>query len=141
MTVIIRYGLIIPNKKTGGSLLKTNALASVKQKPMAKPCIFYEEDDDASDEESNVFRNEKKHIASTNTSANRIKKETQLEIEKALSVDPNVFEYDEIYDKLEEQKAKVNPKLKNQNESKEVGVFFSYILLFVFISIEQTLFS
>ena len=100
-------------------------MTSTKQaKTLIKPCIFDEDEDDEDDETNgkSIFQNEKKHIASTNTSANRIKKETQLEIEKALSVDPNVFEYDEIYDKMEEQKALLNPKLKNQNDSKEVKV-------------------
>ena len=100
--------------------LKSTALAT-KPKTLAKPCIFYDEDDDdESDNQKSIFQNEKKHIASTNTSANRIKKETQLEIEKALTVDPNVFEYDAIYDQMEEQKAKLNPKLKNQTDNKEV---------------------
>ncbi len=112
--------MIIPNKATlGGTQLKSKLNASANSKTLVKPCIFYDDEDD-DDEEKTPFKNEKKHIAATNTSANRIKKETQLEIEKALSVDPNVFEYDEIYDKLEEEKAKMNPKLKNKNESKEV---------------------
>ena len=117
--------MILPNKSAPGSQFNklTKPLQSnAAKKTLVKPCIFYDDDDgdDDDEEEKNPFRNEKKHIATTNTSANRIKKETQLEIEKALSVDPSVFEYDEIYDKLEEEKAKLNPKLKSQNESKEV---------------------
>ncbi len=117
--------MILPNKSALGSQFNklTKPLQSnAAKKTLVKPCIFYDDDDgdDDDEEEKNPFRNEKKHIATTNTSANRIKKETQLEIEKALSVDPSVFEYDEIYDKLEEEKAKLNPKLKSQNESKEV---------------------
>ena len=53
-----------------------------------------------------------------NTNETRINKESQINIEKALEEDPNVFEYDSIYDKLEEEKKKSDPKAKNQ--SKEV---------------------
>ncbi len=55
-----------------------------------------------------------------NTNETRLKKQTQINIEKALEEDPNVFEYDEIYDKLEEEKKKSDPKSKNQ--SKEVSL-------------------
>jgi coiled-coil domain-containing protein 55 len=50
-----------------------------------------------------------------------MKKQTQIEIEKAISEDPNVYEYDSIYDKLEADKIKLDPKLKQREESKEVG--------------------
>lgn len=115
-TLFFRYGLIIPGK-TSGTQIKPIS----KPKPAVKGCFF---DDDDDDEDEQPFASgsktsqEKKSIAQVNTSANQIKKQTQLEIEKALNEDPNVFEYDNIYDKLEEQKAKLNPK-KNQTESKE----------------------
>ena len=83
---------------------------------MVKPCIF---DSDEELEREEVF-NEKKHIAQANTNATRLKKETQIEIEKALSQDPSVFEYDEVYEEMETQKAKIDPKA-NQSQSREVG--------------------
>ena len=108
---------------------------SALKKPLVKPCIFDEdEDDDDDDNESskNSKFNEKKSIAQTNTNATRLRKETQIEIEKALSEDPNVFEYDEIYDKMESQKAKLDPKQKNQADSKEVNKYnFYYFVMFL----------
>jgi hypothetical protein len=61
--------------------------------------------------------------------SNRLKKQTQIELEKAISEDANIFEYDSIYDKLESEKVKMNPKLKN--ESKEVR------FLLIFLAIEN----
>lgn len=52
------------------------------------------------------------------STSNRLKKQTQIEIEKAIKEDATVFEYDTVYDELEKQKQKIDPKLKNQ--SKEV---------------------
>lgn len=37
-------------------------------------------------------------------------------IEKALNEDSNIFEYDEIYDKLEEEKGKSDPKKKDKSK-------------------------
>jgi len=50
---------------------------------------------------------------------NRIIKKTQIDIEKALNEDPNIFEYDSIYEKVEEEKMKLDPKAHKQAESKE----------------------
>ncbi len=106
--------MIIPGKSSVSQIKPIS-----KPKPTVKGCFF---DDDDEEEDDNVAASksskEKKSIAQVNTSANQIKKQTQLEIEKALSQDPNVFEYDNVYDEMETQKAKLNPK-KNQNESKE----------------------
>lgn len=86
-----------------------------------KPCIFDDDDDDDDDNDESSNKNSKtdikKPIVSLTTS-NRLKKQTQIELEKAITEDANIFEYDSIYDKLESEKVKMNPKLKNQ--SKEV---------------------
>lgn len=103
-----RYGLILAPKANSGSSLAKPAV----KKPVVKPCIFDDEDDNDDDNAANV---------QVNTNVNRLRKETQLELEKALIQDPKVFEYDEIYDELEAQKAKQDPKNKTQNQSKEVS--------------------
>ena len=90
-------------------------------KSTVKPCIFDDDDDDDDDNDESSDKNSKtdikKPIVSLTTS-NRLKKQTQIELEKAITEDANIFEYDSIYDKLESEKVKMNPKLKN--ESKEV---------------------
>lgn len=56
------------------------------------------------------------------TGSSLLKKQTQIEIEKALKEDPSVFEYDEVYDQMKEQKEKINPKVKEtSNEPKYIA--------------------
>ena len=89
-------------------------------KKTVKPCIFDEDDDE---EEADSKPTDTKFTPfNSKTSANRLKKQTQIEIEKALNEDPNVFEYDNVYDEMEKVKNKIDPKLK-KNESKEVNYF------------------
>ena len=85
-------------------------------KPAAKPCIFDDDEEEFNEQDSKEVA--KKPSLSLNS--NKIKKQTQIDIEKALGEDPNIFEYDNIYDKLEQEKSKLDPKLKTKNESKEV---------------------
>lgn len=109
-----KYGLIIPNK--AGS--KPNSIP----KKAVKPCIFDEdEDDDISHEKSTTKTMDTKFTPfNSKTSTSRLKKQTQIAIEKALSEDPNVFEYDNVYDEMEKEKGKIDPKQKEKNQSKEV---------------------
>lgn len=39
-------------------------------------------------------------------------------MEKALQEDPSVFEYDAVYDEMENKKRKSDPRLKSQEEKK-----------------------
>lgn len=48
----------------------------------------------------------------------KVKKQTQLEIDKALNDDPNVYEYDNIYDEIHTEKLKTDVRLKNQADKK-----------------------
>lgn len=110
-----KYGLQIRSNPTKQTIKTTSSVFSAKT--TVKPCIF-DDDDDADDdkEERNSKKDSKKPLVSMVTS-NRLKKQTQIELEKAISEDANIFEYDSIYDKLESEKVKMNPKLNN--ESKE----------------------
>jgi coiled-coil domain-containing protein 55 len=121
----LRYGLILSNNKTAASSSTLSKPITAKKTPLVKPCIFDDEEDLVESDDDDTLTNKASKKAPsltssfTNTNSNRIKKETQIEIEKALKENPNVFEYDEIYDELEAQKAKLDPKSKNQNETKE----------------------
>lgn len=99
--------------------------AAARQKPTVKPCIFGD-DDDLDEDESDAKSSSKKPASyQVNTGSNLLKKQTQIEIEKALKEDPTAFEYDEVYDKLEEQKNKVDPKAaaakEKSNEPKYIA--------------------
>ena len=125
---IFRYGLIF-NKTVTASKPKPMDTAVARQKPVAKPCIFgdeEEDDDDDLDDEGDKKKTTKKPTSlQVNTGSNLLKKQTQIEIEKALHQDPTAFEYDEIYDKLEEQKNKIDPKAaaakEKSNEPKYIA--------------------
>lgn len=112
---------MIQNKKPAPAPTLIQPKTKTLQKPLVKPSIFDDEDEDDDDNPTEKGKTVAKptHL-NMNTTENRIKKQTQLEIEKALKEDKNIFEYDEIYDKMEEVKAKLDPKAKNKNESKEV---------------------
>ncbi len=113
----LRYGLIIPNKKSI-QVKEKNVLAS-KQQTLVKPSFFNEDDSDQ--EEQATSTNKGKPLATFVSTNSRLKKQTQIELEKAISQDPNIFEYDTILDQLEKEKAKLDPKLNNKNQSKEVN--------------------
>ncbi len=123
--------MIIQNKKPAA----TSSIAEAQrpktiQKTLVKPCIF-DQDDDDEDEPVESQKNSKNmkptSLVNINTTENRIRKQTQIQIENALKQDAEIFEYDSIYDKLEEEKNKLDPKLKNKNESKEVGPCLGFI--------------
>ena len=48
----------------------------------------------------------------------KVKKQTQLEIDKALQEDPNVYEYDNIYDDIKANKIEKDVKEKNKQDKK-----------------------
>lgn len=93
-------------------------MGGVVKKPI-KPCIFDEDEDIEEETNTKGFDSMKLAAIKAKTSNNKLKKQTQIEIEKALMEDPSVFEYDNVYDDMEKEKVKIDPSLK-KNESKEV---------------------
>ncbi|XP_014662455.1 PREDICTED: nuclear speckle splicing regulatory protein 1-like [Priapulus caudatus] len=90
-----QYGLILSQKK---------------QKPnlSVKPSIFDEDSDDET-----KHRGPLRGPAETNL--NRLKKETKLQMQKAIEQDPNVYEYDTVYDSIEEKKKEMEAKLTQKD--------------------------
>lgn len=102
---------------------------AVPKKPVAKPCIFGDDDDeDLDDDEDNKSKGKKAAPYQVNTGSNLLKKKTQIDIEKALSEDPTAFEYDSIYDKLEEQKNKNDPKAQAAKEKSNEPKYIAGIM-------------
>ncbi|XP_068945840.1 nuclear speckle splicing regulatory protein 1 isoform X2 [Petaurus breviceps papuanus] len=86
-----RYGLFFPKK------------AQLLQKPvLQKPSVF----GDDSDEETSVSDSLQREA-----SKKQVMKQTKLEIQKALAEDATVYEYDSIYDEMQQKKEESNPKL------------------------------
>ena len=57
-------------------------------------------------------------------------KKTQLDIEKAMAADPSIFEYDNIYDEMQEKKKQEDVRLSSK--SKKEVISNKYILIFVY---------
>ncbi|XP_059145270.1 nuclear speckle splicing regulatory protein 1-like [Physella acuta] len=92
------YGLILP-KKAGQSNAKSGKAATFN--------VFGGE----SDEEDNG--------STVKTSAPKtVKRQTQMDIDKALQEDPTVYEYDSIYDDLQAKKPQVGAKEKSSVDRK-----------------------
>ena len=51
-----------------------------------------------------------------------VKKQTKLEIQRAVEQDPTVYQYDEVYDKMEEQKMEKISQKKDME--KKVNLYF-----------------
>lgn len=63
-------------------------------------------DDDASDEDDGTDWVRK--ALKAEGEKNRMKKQTKLDIQKALNEDPTIYQYDEVYDTMEHSKSKVD---------------------------------
>ncbi|XP_054156125.1 nuclear speckle splicing regulatory protein 1-like [Oppia nitens] len=96
-------------------------LSKNSNKPIAtlKKNIFESDSDDNEDGNEDSSRpNVKKRV----DTSSGVKRQTQLDISRALTEDPNVFEYDSIYDdmktKKEETKVAIETDLKNKERPK-----------------------
>lgn len=88
-----RYGLIISSKKSAN-------------KPLKKLAAF---GNDSSDEEDSAHKEVNISLIQEAQKKKQMK-QTQIEIQKALKEDPTVYEYDAVYDKMEENKKAANVK-------------------------------
>ncbi|CAL1543027.1 unnamed protein product [Lymnaea stagnalis] len=97
------YGLIIP-KKDG----------QIKSKP-SKASAFNVFGNESDEEETSSATG----VSAVKTSGpSTVKRQTQMDIDKALQEDPNIYEYDAIYDKLQANKPHVGLKEKSTMEKK-----------------------
>ncbi|XP_068678942.1 nuclear speckle splicing regulatory protein 1-like [Montipora foliosa] len=88
-----RYGLIIRGKKAVNN-------------PLKKLAAF---GDDSSDDEDSAHKEVNLSLIQEAQKKKQMK-QTQIEIQKALKEDPTVYEYDAVYDKMEEKKKAANFK-------------------------------
>lgn len=87
---MFRYGLILPKKQ---------------QKTTPKLINVFG-DDNASDEDDSVDWVRK--AIKAEGEKNKMKKQTKLDMQKALNEDPTIYQYDEVYDTMEQAKSKVD---------------------------------
>jgi len=95
-------------KKAGGSTAMGQP--NLQNKLKKKASIFNQSDSDSDQSESEDWV-KKSMKAKANTSSG-IKKQTKIVMAQALEDDPTVFQYDEVYDKMEEKKEVANEKKK-----------------------------
>ena len=103
-----------PNKRYGLILRKKSDLSTTHSTVRPKTALFNEDDDaDVSVSKSigDAIRKE----------GNKAlwKKETQSRIQQALEDDPTVFDYDNVYDKMTQQKAANSDRIKEKETGKE----------------------
>ncbi|XP_005092166.1 nuclear speckle splicing regulatory protein 1 [Aplysia californica] len=98
------YGLILPKKNTQGK----------GSKPTTTSFNVF---GDESDEEETTQVPVAPYGQGKSSSSSKMKRQTQMDIDKALQEDPSVYEYDEIYDDMQAQKPKVGAKEKESNTS------------------------
>merc|ERR1712080_8809 len=97
------YGLHIPRK-------------GFKKADLEKvPSVF---GDNSSEDEAEAKKTVNKDITDEG-SKKLMTKQTQMEIQKALKEDPRVYEYDEVYDQMEEKKKESNTKILGGNTEKK----------------------
>ncbi|XP_038615703.1 nuclear speckle splicing regulatory protein 1 [Tachyglossus aculeatus] len=92
-----QYGLILPKK--------TQQLQPVLQ----RPSVFAEESDDETSVGESLQREAFKK---------QVMKQTKLEIQKALAEDSTVYEYDSIYDEMQQRKEEANAKVLSGKDRK-----------------------
>lgn len=95
-----RYGLILPKKQQQNTAPKLGNVFG---------------DDNASDEDDGTDWVRK--ALKAEGEKNRMKKQTKLDIQKALDEDPTIYQYDEVYDNLERGKGQ-SDSMSKQKEKK-----------------------
>ncbi|XP_011065285.1 PREDICTED: nuclear speckle splicing regulatory protein 1 [Acromyrmex echinatior] len=94
-----QYGLILPKKQQQSTAPRLGN-------------VF--EDDNASDEEDGTDWVRK--ALKAESEKNRMKKQTKLDIQKALDEDPTIYQYDEVYDDLERSKGQLDGTSKQKEK-------------------------
>ncbi|KAI3373764.1 hypothetical protein L3Q82_022350, partial [Scortum barcoo] len=89
--IVHRYGLILPQKK-----------GATKTAVLQKPSVF----GDDSDDETSVGESLQKEAAKK-----KMMKQTRLEMQKALEQDSSVYDYDAVYDDIQNQRLENNQKV------------------------------
>ncbi|XP_021918871.1 nuclear speckle splicing regulatory protein 1 isoform X2 [Zootermopsis nevadensis] len=94
-----RYGLLVPKKANQGPL-------------QPRLAIFGDNSDSDNDGGADWVKKALKQESEKGVQ----KKQTKLEMQRALEQDPTVYQYDEIYDKLEERKTETKAIKKDQEK-------------------------
>jgi len=108
------YGLIMPKKK---GQLKNTSVTSVTRN------VFGDDSDDDEKKPTTVVG----PFGQTQTN-NKMKRQTQMDIDKALQENPDIYEYDNIYDDMQASKPKVGVKEKEKSVKERQPKYISNLL-------------
>ncbi|XP_076249125.1 nuclear speckle splicing regulatory protein 1 [Calliopsis andreniformis] len=94
-----QYGLIIPKKQ-----------------PLAtpKPTNIFADDNDSDEEDGTDWV---KKALKAEGEKNKMKKQTKLNMQKALQEDPTIYQYDEVYDNMERTKTQLKEEKKAEKKT------------------------
>jgi len=90
------YGLVMPKKEE--TLTRANPLVNSK---MNKPTIFGHDSSDSDEGAGGDWVKKSLKVKANNSG---LKKQSKIQMAKALEEDPTVFQYDEVYDDIERKK-------------------------------------
>lgn len=100
---IYRYGLLLRNKQ--------------QQKTTPKLSNVFG-DDNASDEEDGTDWVRK--ALKAESEKNKMKKQTKLNIQRALNEDPTIYQYDEVYDNMERSKSQLDVRKEKEKKPRYI---------------------
>ena len=97
-----QYGLILPKKQ---------------QLVPPRPTNIFADDNDSDEDDGTDWV---KKALKAEGEKNKIKKQTKLNMQKALQEDPTIYQYDEVYDNMERTKTQLR---EAKNEKKKTKIY------------------
>ncbi|KAG4104962.1 hypothetical protein H8356DRAFT_1635616 [Neocallimastix lanati (nom. inval.)] len=118
-----KYGLIMPvkSKKVNISFGK-NKKANLNSKPIKVNPLFSELNDEEDEDEDNLstLASSRKNInLELRAMTKNASKQVEAEYQKAIEEDPNVYDYDEVYDSMKRDELERKGKHQNKDEKKK----------------------
>lgn len=112
--------------KVSFSLSKNAKPKPSQQAPaLKKPAVFAALEDDTPDIPDSGNLDANKRLAAQNVSA-EMSKATRKKVAAEMKVDATVYEYDEVYDKMQAAKAKQKEKKEVDSKERKVSHFMPY---------------
>jgi hypothetical protein len=122
-----KYGLIMPvkSKKVNISFGK-NKKANLNSKPIKVNPLFSELNDEEDEDEDNLstLASSRKNInLELRAMTKNASKQVEAEYQKAIEEDPNVYDYDEVYDSMKRDELERKGKHQNKDEKKKAKIY------------------
>nr|CAG4638722.1 EOG090X0D2W [Cyclestheria hislopi] len=113
-----KYGLIIPSKKNARSMFCTSAVSESKPKVFAADSSS--DDNLEDDDDGKAALDWRSRTAAKSAEKSIQRNQARLAAMKALEEDPTIFQYDEVYDKMEQKREERKP-VKQEKKPKYIA--------------------